>query len=69
MKPEPNRALYIEILRRQTPEQRLSKALELEQLVRELSRAGVKSRNPGMAAAEVDRVAVEQILRWRRKIS
>jgi len=64
-----NRRLYIEILRRMTPEQRLRKALELTRDVREIARAGIRSRNPDLTSAEVDRLAVEQLLRWHSKAS
>jgi len=64
-----NRQLYIEVLRGMTPEQRLQKALELTREMREISRAGVRSRNPEKAAAEVDRLAVEQLLRWHSRSS
>ncbi len=42
----PNRRLYIEKLRRMTPEERLRKALELTDEVRELTRAGDTSSTP-----------------------
>ncbi|MCI0434990.1 MAG: hypothetical protein L0271_15325 [Gemmatimonadetes bacterium] len=58
-----NRRLYIEVLQRMTPEQRLRKALELTQLVRELSRAGFRNRNPELNPAEIDRLVVENIIR------
>jgi hypothetical protein len=64
-----NRSLYIEILRRMTPEARLRKALDLTRTARELSRAGIQTRNPQLTAAEVDRLAVERLLRWHSRIS
>lgn len=68
-KTDQNRRLYIEILRRMTPEQRLRKAMELTRDVRELSRAGIRSRNPDLSPAEVDRLGVEQMFRWHNKTS
>lgn len=68
-KSEQNRPLYIQILRRMTPEQRLRKALELTRDVREISRAGIRSRNPQLTPAEVDRLAVRQLLQWHSKTS
>ena len=68
-KSDQNRRLYIEVLRRMTPEQRLRKALELTRAVREIARAGVRSRNPDLTSAEIDRLAVEQLLRWHSKSS
>jgi hypothetical protein len=68
-KNDQNRGLYIEILRRMTPEERLRKALDLTRTARELSRAGIRTRNPQLTPAEVDRLAVEHLLRWHNKIS
>jgi hypothetical protein len=68
-KTDANRKLYIEVLQRMTPEQRLRKALELTQTTRELAKAGVRSRNPELGQAEIDRLAVEQIIRWHSKTS
>ena len=45
-KPRPNHQLYIEALRRLTPEQRLLKAFELTELSHELFRVGLRQRFP-----------------------
>ena len=68
-KTDQNRRLYIEILRRMTPEQRLRKALDLTRFVREIARAGIRSRNPELTSGEIDRLAVEQLLRCHSKTS
>jgi hypothetical protein len=69
VKAEPNRAKYIEVLRRMTPEQRLAKAFELTRMVRELARAGIAGRNPGLDPSAIDRLTREHILRWHSKTS
>jgi hypothetical protein len=66
---QPNRAIYVDVLRRMTPEQRLAKAFELTSMVRQLARAGVAHRNPGLEAAEVDRLTREHIRQWHSRIS
>ena len=68
-KTQPNRAVYVDVLRRMTPEQRLAKAFELTSMVRELARVGIAHRNPGLAPVEVDRLTREYILRWPSKTS
>jgi hypothetical protein len=51
----PYHQLYLETLRRLTPEQRLLKALELTELSRELFRAGLRQRFPEADVARVTR--------------
>jgi hypothetical protein len=46
MKPRPNHARYLEILRGMTPEQRLRKAFELSEMGNGLFRQGLKRRHP-----------------------
>src|SRR5665647_2170996 len=54
-KPRPNHQLYLEALRRLTPEQRLLKAFELTELSRELLRAGVGEALPQAGAQALAR--------------
>jgi hypothetical protein len=55
-KPRPNHRLYIETLRRMTPQQRLEKAFELTESSRELFRAGLRHRFPELSTEELQRV-------------
>ena len=55
-KPRPDHQLYVEALRRLTPEQRLLKAFELTELTRELLSAGVRQRPPEADEAEPRRI-------------
>jgi len=45
-KPHPNQAIYVEALRRMTPEQRLLKVSELTEMSRDLPRAGIQQQSP-----------------------
>jgi hypothetical protein len=60
-KPRPNHQLYLEALRRLTPEQRLLKAFELTELSRELFRAGLRQRFPEASEAELQRIYLERL--------
>jgi hypothetical protein len=53
--------LYLEALRRLTPEQRLLKAFELTELPRELFRTGVRQRFPEAGEAELKRIYLERM--------
>jgi len=60
-KPRPNHQLYLEALRRLTPEQRLLKAFELTEMSRELFRAGLRQRFPEADEAELQRIYLERL--------
>jgi hypothetical protein len=62
-KPRPNQQLYLEALRRLTPEQRLLKAFELTDLSRELFRAGLRRRFPAASESELERIYLERLAR------
>jgi hypothetical protein len=47
LKQQPNRQLYIKMLRRMTPAQRLVKAMELSDLGKRLYLHGLRKRFPG----------------------
>ena len=69
IKPHPNRKRYIEVLRRMTPEQRLMKALELSEMSRELTRAGLRERFPDASEEEIQRLFLERLERCRSRTS
>ena len=60
-KPRPNHQLYLEALRRLTPEQRLLKAFELSELSRELFRSGLWQRFREAGEAELQRIYLERL--------
>ena len=68
-KPRPNRQLYLETLRRMTPEQRLLKAFELSELTHELLRAGVRQRFPDASYEVQQRIYLERLARCQNRAS
>jgi len=60
-KPRPNHRIYIQTLRRMTPEQRLKKAFELSHTVRELFVAGLRNRFPNMSATEFKQLYLRRL--------
>jgi hypothetical protein len=69
IKPHPNRKRYVEVLRRMTPEQRLMKALELSEMSRELTRAGLRERFPDATEEDIQRLFLERLERCRSRTS
>ncbi len=61
MKPRPNDAQYLEVLRRMTPADRLRKAFELTELSRNLMRAGLRERFPHLSEDELHTLYLEQL--------
>ncbi len=51
-KPRPNHRLYIEILRKMTPEKRLLKAFELTSFANQLFVHGLRKKYPDISAEE-----------------
>jgi hypothetical protein len=69
LKAQPNRRLYIETLRRMTPEQRLAKAFELSDMTREALRAGLAQRYPAATPHELTTMVIERLERCRSRVS
>jgi hypothetical protein len=53
LKSSPNREMYIAVLRRMTPAERLKKSWELTQAVREMTLAGLRRSHPEASDAEI----------------
>ncbi len=68
-KPRPNRARYVQTLRAMTEEQRLAKALELSELVRALTLAGLRERHPEASDDEIHAKYIERLERCRKRTS
>lgn len=66
LKTQPNRAQYVRVLQRMTPEQRLLKAVELSEMTREALRAGLRRRYPGAGEPELHARYLERLERCRR---
>ncbi len=61
IKQRPNHRLYIETLRRMTPEQRLMKAFELTEFTRSLFMHGLRSRFPDLPEDELTELFMERL--------
>jgi len=61
MKPRPNHRIYIQALRRMTPDERLRKAFELSDLCRALFLHGLRKRFPELPDAELMRMYRERL--------
>ncbi len=62
-KPRPNRAAYLNVLRRMTPLQRLAKAFELSELTRKLFRQGLSERFPDLSPDDFQKLYLERLAR------
>ena len=61
IKPRPNHKIYLESLRRLSPEQKLSKAFELSEMSRRLFREGLRRRFPDLSEEELHRLYLERL--------
>lgn len=67
IKPEPNRKLYIEILRKMTPQQRLLKSFELTAMSKSLFLQGLKKRFPDKNEKEIKEIYLERIAKCHNR--
>ena len=61
IKEKPNHHIYIQILRKLTPEQRLRKAMELSELTKELFKIGLCNRFPNLSEQEFHQLYLKRI--------
>lgn len=61
VKPRPNHKIYLETLKRMTPEQRLAKAFELSAIAKELFLHGLRKRFPEKNEAEIKELYLQRI--------
>ena len=61
IKKRPNHKLYIQALRRMSPEQRLLKAFELSQFSRDLFLHGLRKRFPELPDEEIKKIYLERL--------
>lgn len=66
-KPRPNHKLYIEVLRRMTPEQRLLKAFELSAFCKALFREGLRKRFPDASEEEFHQIYLERLAKCHNR--
>ena len=60
-KPRPNHQLYIQILRRMTPEQKLQIVFDLTETVNSLFREGLRKRFPDATEEELHRIYLNRL--------
>jgi len=61
IKERPNHRLYIQVLRRMSPEKRLLKAFEFSDFARQLFIHGLRKRFPGLSENEFKKVLLERL--------
>lgn len=61
IKERPNHTIYIQVLRRMSPEQRLLKAFELSEFARELFTHGLRKRFPDLGDEEFKKLLLERL--------
>ena len=52
--------IYIQILKKMTPQQRVEKSLELSQMADELAKEGLKKRYPELSSDQIHAMFIEQ---------
>jgi hypothetical protein len=66
-KPRPNHRLYLEILRRMTPEQKLTKVFEMNAWLRELFAHGLRARFPDLSDSEFKNLLLERLAKCHNR--
>lgn len=67
IKPKPNRQMYINILRKMTPAQRLEKAFELSEFSRGLFIEGLRKRFPDVTEDEFRKIVLKRLERCHNR--
>ena len=67
IKPKPNRQLYINILRKMTPAQRLEKAFDLSEFSRRLFIEGLRKRFPDVTEDEFRKIVLQRLERCHNR--
>jgi hypothetical protein len=66
-KPRPNHRLYIEALRRMTPEQKLAKAFELSALAKRAFIEGLRRRFPDLSEEDFKKLLLERLAKCHNR--
>jgi hypothetical protein len=61
LKPRPNHRLYLQVLQKMTPAQRLAKAFELSALARKLFIQGLRERHPDATEEEFRKILLARL--------
>ena len=67
IKPRPNHQVYLAILRRMTPEQRLLKVLDLSEFSKRLFLSGLRQRFRNLSDTEFKQLALKQLSECHNK--
>jgi len=67
IKPKPNRQMYINILRKMTPAQRLEKAFDLSEFSRKLFIEGLRKRFPNATEDEFKKIVLKRLERCHNR--
>jgi len=67
LKPKPNRALYLQTLRRMTPAQRLAKTIELSDLAKRMLLHAVRKRFPDADEQRVREIYLKRLARCHNR--
>ena len=66
-KPRPNHRLYIETLRRMTPQQHFAKALELSAMSRRLFEQGLRRLHPDLPEPDFRRLLLQRLAKCHNR--
>jgi hypothetical protein len=61
IKPRPNHKMYIQVLRRMTPEQKLLRVFELSEFTSQLFMHGLRERFPDLSEEELKRLFLKRL--------
>ncbi|MEW6623959.1 MAG: hypothetical protein AB1420_12665 [Bacillota bacterium] len=61
IKERPNHRIYLDALKKMTPEDKLKKVFELSQLGRDLFILGIQNRYPALSETEVKKIYLERL--------
>ena len=61
IKPRPQHQIYLQLLAKMTPEQRLKKVFQLSAMAKELFLSGLKKRFPEKSEQEIRKIYLERI--------
>lgn len=67
IKPHPNHGLYISVLRRIPPEQRLQEAFELSDFTKSLFLHGLRRRYPHLSEDEIRSLYLERVAKCHNR--
>jgi hypothetical protein len=66
-KPRPNHRMYLEIMRRMTPEEKLNKVFEMNAFLRELFAQRLRERFPDLSEADFKKLLLERLAKCHNR--